>query len=189
MWYVWYLEWNSSAAFWVKRLRFTKKHSENCKPKVNLQNIASPSLQNRRARFLSFCRGETITVYKRVQFLIHRSVLSLACCQQSIHQVTNTQWSTKHSTPTNCYKNDKTYGQLNSHALSPPIQVSAIYLLYAPRDTVRLNCKVLRSTSMNANPRKRCFTRAESRQIGGVIWTSRPFLINTGPFIPTFISG
>lgn len=43
---------------------------------------------------------------------------------------------------------------------------------------------------MNANSRKKVlYSGIESRQIGGVIWTSRPFLINTGPFIPTFISG
>lgn len=106
MWYVCYLEWNSSAAFWVKMLRLTKKRSENCKPKENLQNTASPLLQNRQTQFLPFCREERQSPFIKEFNLIHRSVLSLACCQRSIHQVTNTQWSTMHSTPTNCYKEE-----------------------------------------------------------------------------------
>lgn len=88
MWYVCYLEWNSSAAFWVKRLRLTKKRSENCKLKENLQNTASPSLRYRRAWFLPLQRGETVG-YKKF-FLIH-CFCALSGMLSAIHQVTNSQ--------------------------------------------------------------------------------------------------
>lgn len=74
------------------------------------------------------------------------------------NQFTN---SKMHSTPTDCTirKNDKTYSLQNSHALSPHVQASVIYLLSVLCNTVRLNCKVPGSRSRNVNPRKGALLR------------------------------
>lgn len=90
MWHVCYLEWNSSAAFWVKRLRLTKKCSKNCKLKENLQNAASPLLQNRRVQFLPLQRGETVTIYKKSS-IFSTPLHTLSRMLSAIHQVTNSQ--------------------------------------------------------------------------------------------------
>lgn len=137
------------------------------------------------------CREERQSVIKTVWFLIH-CFCALSGMLSAIHQITNSQWSTMHSTPTNCVtrKNDKTYGQLNPHSLSLSLTHSGVRHLPALCAPWHSQTELQGSEEhvYERKPQKKVlYSGTESRQIGSEIWTSQSFLIDTGPFIHTFI--
>lgn len=129
------------------------------------------------------CREERQSLFiKTVQFLVHRSILSRML--SAIHRVTNSQWSTMHSTPTNCVtrKNDKTYGQLNSHARRR--QPSICSLRSVTQSDWIARCRG--AHLLTQTPEKGALLgHREQTDKQRDMDIPAFFLINTGPFIPT----
>lgn len=188
MWYVCYLEWNSSAAFWVKRLRLTKNVAKTASQR---KTCKIQPVRRSRTDGPGFCLfGEERQSPFIKEFNFNTSLRTLSGMLSAIHppgykytMIYNAQYPNKL-----LQEWQDLWAVKLSHSFSTHSGVRHLFALCTPWHS-QTELQGAEEHVYERKPQKKVlYSGTESRQIGGVIWTSQAFLINTSPFIPTFIT-